>query len=157
MTTITPYLWFNDNAEEAITFYSGLFPDAKLVNESRWPDGGPVPAGTLLNAEFELAGQRFIALNGGPNFTFTEAISFFVSVETQEEVDHYWDALTADGGEESQCSWLKDKFGLSWQIVPTALPRYLTDPDPEKAGRVMQAMFGMKKIIIADLDAAYAG
>jgi predicted 3-demethylubiquinone-9 3-methyltransferase (glyoxalase superfamily) len=157
MTTITPYLWFDNNAEEAIEFYSGIFPDAKTTDEARWPEGGPVPAGTLMNASFELAGQKFIVLNGGPAFTFTEAISFLVSIETQEEVDRYWNALTADGGEESQCGWLKDKFGLSWQIVPTALMRYLTDPDPVKAGRVGQAMMQMQKIVIADLDAAYAG
>jgi predicted 3-demethylubiquinone-9 3-methyltransferase (glyoxalase superfamily) len=157
MTTITPYLWFDNNAEEAIEFYSGIFPDAKITNEARWPEGGPVAAGTLMNASFELAGQKFIVLNGGPAFTFTEAISFLVSVEGQDEVDRYWNALTADGGEESQCGWLKDKFGLSWQIVPTALVRYLTDPDPVKAGRVGQAMMRMKKIIIADLETAYAG
>jgi predicted 3-demethylubiquinone-9 3-methyltransferase (glyoxalase superfamily) len=156
MTTITPYLWFDDNAEEAIAFYTGLFPDAKVIDESRYPEGMP-QAGTLMNATFELAGQRFIALNGGPLFQFTEAISFLVSLESQDEVDHYWNALTADGGEESQCGWLKDKYGLSWQIIPTALVRYLTDPDPERAARAMQAMLQMRKIVIADLDSAAAG
>jgi predicted 3-demethylubiquinone-9 3-methyltransferase (glyoxalase superfamily) len=151
MITITPFLWFNDNAEEAIAFYSGLFPDAKVIEESRGPDGA------LFFATFELAGQRLMALNGGPHFTFTEAISLFVSVETQEEVDYYWNALTADGGAESQCGWLKDKYGLSWQIVPTALMRLQADPDREKAGRVQQAMLTMQKIVIADLEAAYAG
>ncbi len=151
MTSVTPYLWFNDNAEEAIAFYCALFPDAKTIDESRAPDGA------LFFASFELAGQRFMALNGGPHFSFTEAISLFVSVETQEEVDHYWDALTADGGEESMCGWLKDKYGLSWQIVPTALMRLQSDPDREKAARVQQAMLRMRKIVIADLEAAAAG
>ena len=149
MTSITPFLWFDNNAEEAIAFYSGLFPDAKTIEENRSPDGA------LFFATFELAGQRLMALNGGPHFHFTEAISLFVSVETQEEVDHYWDALTADGGEESQCGWLKDKYGLSWQIVPEALMRLQADPDREKAGRVQQAMLQMRKIVIADLEAAY--
>lgn len=151
MTTITPFLWFDNNADEAIAFYSGLFPDARVVNENRGPDGA------LYFATFELAGQRIMALNGGPHFHFTEAISLFVSVADQAEVDKYWDALTADGGEESQCGWLKDKFGLSWQIVPEALMRYQADPDREKANRVVQAMMTMRKIIVADLDAAAAG
>ena len=151
MPTITPFLWYNDNAEEAIPFYSGLFPDAKVTEENRGPDGA------LYYATFELAGQRFMALNGGPHFTFTEAISLFVTVETQEEVDHYWNALTADGGQESQCGWLKDRFGLSWQIIPSALMRMQSDPDREKAGRAQQAMLQMRKIVIADLEAAFAG
>jgi predicted 3-demethylubiquinone-9 3-methyltransferase (glyoxalase superfamily) len=151
MTTITPFLWFDDNAEEAIRFYSGLFPDAKIIEENRGPNGA------LFYATFELAGQRIMALNSGPMFHFTEAISLFVSVETQEEVDHYWNGLTADGGQESQCGWLKDKYGLSWQIVPEALMRLQADPDREKAGRVVQAMLTMKKIIVADLEAAAAG
>jgi predicted 3-demethylubiquinone-9 3-methyltransferase (glyoxalase superfamily) len=156
MTTITPYLWFDHNAEEAIELYSSLFDDAKTTSFARYPDGTPL-AGTLMNAEFELAGQRFIALNGGPHFAFTEAVSFFVSVETQAEVDRLWNALVADGGSESRCGWLKDRFGLSWQIIPTALPRYLSDPDPRKASRVMAAMMQMGRIVIADLDAAAAG
>lgn len=151
MTTITPFLWFDNKAEEAIAFYSGLFPDAKVIDENRAPDG------TLFFATFELAGQRFMALNAGPMFSFTEAISMFVSVETQEEVDRYWNALTADGGEESQCGWLKDKYGLSWQIIPTALMRMQSDPDREKAGRAQQAMMSMQKIVIADLEAAFNG
>lgn len=151
MTTITPFLWFDNNAEEAIDFYSGLFPDARIIEENRGPDGA------LFYATFELAGQRLMALNAGPAFHFTEAISLFVSVETQEEVDRYWNALTADGGEESQCGWLKDKYGLSWQIIPTALMRMQADPDREKAGRAQQAMLKMQKIVIADLEAAYAG
>jgi predicted 3-demethylubiquinone-9 3-methyltransferase (glyoxalase superfamily) len=150
MTTITPFLWFDDNAEEAIALYSSLFPNAKVYDENRAADG------SLYYATFELAGQRFMALNAGPHFQFTEAISMFVSVETQEEVDYYWDALTADGGEESQCGWLKDKYGLSWQIIPTALMRLQSDPDREKAGRVQQAMLAMRKIIVADLEKAAA-
>jgi predicted 3-demethylubiquinone-9 3-methyltransferase (glyoxalase superfamily) len=150
MTTITPFLWFDDKAEEAIQFYSGIFPDARVLEENRGPDGA------LFFATFELAGQRIYAMNAGPQFPFTEAISFFVAVDGQDEVDKYWNALTADGGEESQCGWLKDKYGLSWQIVPEALMRYQADPDREKAGRVVQAMLKMRKIIVADLDAAAA-
>ncbi|WP_309620290.1 VOC family protein [Salinibacterium sp.] len=156
MTTITPYLWFDNNAEEAITLYSSLFDDAKITNQARYPEGMP-QAGLLMNVEFDLAGQKFIALNGGPHFAFTEAVSFLVSVETQDEVDRLWNALTAEGGQESRCGWLKDRFGLSWQIVPSALGRYLSDPDPERAGRVMRAMMQMTRIVIADLDAAAAG
>jgi predicted 3-demethylubiquinone-9 3-methyltransferase (glyoxalase superfamily) len=154
---ITPYLWFDDDAEEAIAFYSGIFPDARVIDETRYPEGAPGPVGTLMTATFELAGQRFVALNGGPAFAFTEAISFFISCDSAEEVDHYWDALLADGGEPSQCGWLKDKYGLSWQVVPSKLIEYLSDPDAVKAQRVMQAMLQMSKIDVAALDAAYAG
>lgn len=154
MTTITPYLWFGHNAEEAIALYTSLFDDAKVTTLVRYPEGTPL-AGRVMNAEFALAGQKFIALNGGPHFTFTEAVSFMVSVETQDEVDRLWNALIADGGSESRCGWLKDRFGLSWQIIPSALGRYLSDPDPEKAGKVMQAMMQMSRIVIADLDAAH--
>lgn len=156
MPTITPYLWFDNKAEEAIALYSSLFDDAKTTTLVRYPEGMPL-AGTLMNAQFELAGQKFIALNGGPHFAFTEAVSFLVSVQTQAEVDRLWGALVADGGAESRCGWLKDRFGLSWQIVPTALPRYLSDPDQQKSGRVMAAMMQMTKIVIADLDAAFEG
>jgi predicted 3-demethylubiquinone-9 3-methyltransferase (glyoxalase superfamily) len=151
MTTITPFLWFDDGAEEAIAFYSALFPDARVIEEHRDDKG------RLFYATFEVAGQRIMALNGGPLFRFTEVISLFVSVADQAEVDKYWDALIAGGGEESQCGWLKDKWGLSWQIVPEALMRYQADPDREKANRVTQAMLKMRKIIVADLDAAAAG
>jgi predicted 3-demethylubiquinone-9 3-methyltransferase (glyoxalase superfamily) len=151
MTTITPFLWFDDNAEEAIGLYSSLFPDARVIEENRAPDGA------LFFATIELAGQRIMVMNGGPGRPHTEAFSLFVSVETQAEVDKYWDALTADGGQESQCGWLKDKYGISWQIIPEALMRYQADPDREKAGRAMQAMLQMRKIIVADLDAAAAG
>ena len=149
-TTITPFLWYDDNAEEAIGLYSRLFPDARVIDENRGPDG------SLFFATVELAGQRVFVMNGGPGHPHTDAFSFFVSVETQEEVDRLWDALTADGGEESRCGWLKDKFGVSWQIIPSALMRYQADPDRAKAGRVVQAMLGMRKIIVADLDAAAA-
>jgi predicted 3-demethylubiquinone-9 3-methyltransferase (glyoxalase superfamily) len=151
MPTITPFLWFDDTAEEAIELYSSLFPDATVSDEQRNPDG------SLRMATFRIAGQSFMALNGGPHFTFTEAISLFVSVQTQEEVDHLWDALTADGGTPSQCGWLKDRFGLSWQIVPTILGELLSDPDPAKAGRALQAMLQMAKLDIAALRAAHAG
>jgi predicted 3-demethylubiquinone-9 3-methyltransferase (glyoxalase superfamily) len=145
MPSITPFLWFDNNVPEAVAFYKSVFPNAKVetVND--------------FMASFELEGQRFNALNGGPKYKFNEAISFFISVETQQEVDYFWNRLTADGGEESRCGWLKDKFGLSWQVVPTALGRYLSDPDRKKADRAMQAMLKMQKIVIADLDKAFAG
>ena len=149
MATITPFLWFDDDLEEAITFYTGILKDAKVDNIRRNPDG------KAFTAEFELAGQRFMGLNGGPaHANFTEAISFFVSVETQAEVDELWEKLTADGGQESMCGWLKDKFGLSWQIVPTALGELLGNPDKEKANKAMQAMLKMKKLDIAELQRA---
>jgi predicted 3-demethylubiquinone-9 3-methyltransferase (glyoxalase superfamily) len=157
MPTITPYLWFDDNAEAAMDFYCEIFPDAKVGDVMRYGEGAPLPAGTVLTARFEIAGQEFMVLNGGPRFTFDEAVSFFVSVDTQDEIDRYWDALTADGGQPGQCGWLKDKFGLSWQIVPTMLGEVLGDPDPAKSGRAMQAMFGMSKLDIAELRKAHAG
>ena len=157
MQKIMPCLWFDDRIEEAAKFYTSVFPDAKITHTSRYGDTGPLPKGKVLTMLFELAGQEFMALNGGPQFKFSEAISFFVKCETQKEVDHYWNSLTADGGAESMCGWLKDKFGLSWQIVPNALTRYLTDKDAKKAERVMQAMLQMRKIDIAVLDRAYAG
>ena len=154
---ITPFLWFDDNADEAVAFYSAIFPDARVIEEQRYPEGAPGPTGSLMTATFELAGQRFVALNGGPAFGFTEAVSFFIRCDSAEEVDHYWEALLADGGQPSQCGWLKDKFGLSWQVVPAKLTQYLSDPDPVKAQRVMQAMLQMSKIEVSALDAAYAG
>jgi len=154
MQKITPFLWFDDKAEEAMNFYLSIFKNSRVISISRYGDGAPVPSGTVMTATFELNGQEFMALNGGPYFKFTEAISFFVSCETQQEVDELWMKLSA-GGEEGQCGWLKDKFGLSWQIVPTALGELLGDQDAEKAGRVMQAMLRMKKIVIADLRKAY--
>jgi predicted 3-demethylubiquinone-9 3-methyltransferase (glyoxalase superfamily) len=154
MSTITPFLWFNDNAEEAMNFYVEVFGDAKVGEVSRYGAGGPGPAGAVLSATFELRGQQFMALNGGPDFSFTEAISFFVSCETQEEVDDLWEQLIA-GGEESRCGWLKDRYGLSWQIIPNALGELLNDPDPVKSQRVMQAMLKMGKIDIEGLRRAY--
>jgi predicted 3-demethylubiquinone-9 3-methyltransferase (glyoxalase superfamily) len=154
MQKITTFLWFNDQAEEAMNFYTAIFKNSKISSVSRYGEGGPGPQGSVMTATFELDGQEFMALNGGPLFTFTEAISFFVNCETQVEVDELWEKLT-EGGEESQCGWLKDKFGLSWQIVPSVLGELLNDPDAEKAGRVMNAMLQMKKIDIAGLRAAY--
>lgn len=155
MPKITPFLWFNNNAEEAMNFYTSVFKNSKIGKVSRYPEGSPAPAGSVMTATFQIEGQEFIVLNGGPVFKFTEAISFVVNCETQEEVDEYWEKLTADGGVESQCGWLKDKFGLSWQITPTVLPKLLGDKDREKAGRAMQAMLKMKKIDIGVLQQAY--
>jgi predicted 3-demethylubiquinone-9 3-methyltransferase (glyoxalase superfamily) len=157
MQKIKPCLWFDDQIEEAVKFYVSVFPRAKITTTSRYNDSGPKGDEKVLVMEFELDGQEFMGLNGGPIFKFTEAISFFVNCADQKEVDYYWNKLTANGGAESQCGWLKDKFGLSWQIVPEALGRYLADKDGAKAGRVMQAMLKMKKIIVADLDKAAAG
>jgi predicted 3-demethylubiquinone-9 3-methyltransferase (glyoxalase superfamily) len=154
MQKITPFLWFNDQAEEAMNFYTAIFKNSKIGSVSRYGEGGPGPQGSVMTATFELDGQEFMALNGGLLFTFTEAISFFVNCETQAEVDELWDKLS-EGGEESQCGWLKDKYGLSWQIVPSVLSELLNDPDAEKAGRVMHAMLQMKKIDIAGLRAAH--
>jgi predicted 3-demethylubiquinone-9 3-methyltransferase (glyoxalase superfamily) len=154
MSTITPFLWFDANAEEAMNFYVEVFGDAKVGEVTRYGDGGPGPAGTVMSATFELRGQQFMALNGGPGFPCTEAISFFVACETQEAVDDLWEKLTA-GGEESRCGWLKDRYGLSWQIIPNALGELLNDPDPVKSQRVMQAMLQMGKIEIAGLRRAY--
>jgi predicted 3-demethylubiquinone-9 3-methyltransferase (glyoxalase superfamily) len=154
MTTITPNLWFDTQAEEAAEFYVSVFDDASILSVSRYGEGAPQPAGTALTVEFQIGDVRFTALNGGPAFHFTEAISFIIDAPTQADVDRLWDALTADGGEPGQCGWLKDKFGLSWQVVPPALAHLLSDPDPARAGRVMQAMLQMTKIDIAQLQAA---
>ena len=154
---ITTFLWFDNNAEEAANFYVSIFKNSRILKSARYPEGSPGPKGGVMTVDFELDGQQFIALNGGPHFKFTEAISLMVSCKSQEEVDYYWEKLTADGGQESQCGWLKDKFGLSWQITPDALMKVWTDGDPAKAQRVMQAMMSMKKLIIKDLEAAAAG
>jgi predicted 3-demethylubiquinone-9 3-methyltransferase (glyoxalase superfamily) len=152
---ITPFLWFDNNVEDAMDYYAGIFPDFRASNVVLNGPKAPGPDGGVMMASFELCGQQFMALNGGPLFPFTEAVSFFVSVDTQDEVDYLWTALTADGGAESQCGWLKDKFGLSWQIVPKALGELMGDPDPAAAGRVVEAMMGMRKIDIAALQAAH--
>jgi predicted 3-demethylubiquinone-9 3-methyltransferase (glyoxalase superfamily) len=157
MQSITPFLWFNGTAEEAMNLYVSIFKNSKVLDVSRYGEGGPGPSGTVMTARFQLDGQEFMALNGGPEFPFTEAVSFFVNCQTQQEVDELWTKLCADGGQPSQCGWLKDKFGLSWQIIPSALGQMLGDPDPEKAGRVMQAMLRMQKIDIRTLEQAYAG
>jgi len=153
---ITPFLWFDGQAEEAATFYVSIFPNSRIVSTSRYGDAGPGPKGSLMTASFELDGLSFTALNGGPLFKFTEAISLVVHCETQAEVDHYWDKLSA-GGRQVQCGWLKDKFGLSWQIVPNALIELMQDKDAAKSQRVMAAMMQMTKIDIAQLKAAHAG
>jgi predicted 3-demethylubiquinone-9 3-methyltransferase (glyoxalase superfamily) len=153
--SITPFLWFDNQAEEAAKFYVSLFENSKIVDVSRYTEAGPGEPGSAMTVEFELAGQSFIALNGGPQFTFSPAISFSVSCETQEEVDRLWEAFS-EGGQPNQCAWITDKYGVTWQIVPTALPRLLSDPDREKAARVMEAMFAMTKIDIAGLERAAA-
>ncbi len=149
---ITPFLWFNDNAEEAATFYVSVFPNSKISDIARMGEGGPA-----LTVAFTLNGEDFVGLNGGPVHPFTEAVSFVIDCETQEEVDRYWETLTADGGQPGDCGWLKDRFGLSWQVVPRRLPELLTDADPARAQRALQAMMQMHKIDIAALEAAANG
>ena len=156
MQKITPFLWFDGRAEEAMNFYTSIFRNAKVGNVTRYGDAGPGPKGTVMSATFELEGQEFYALNGGPQFKFTPAISFFVKCTTQEEVDRYWEALSA-GGEKLPCGWLADKFGVSWQIIPSVLGGMLSDKDPAKARRVMEAMLRMGKLDIAGLQRAYDG
>jgi predicted 3-demethylubiquinone-9 3-methyltransferase (glyoxalase superfamily) len=153
---ITPFLWFDDQVEEAMAFYTSVFENSRILSVSRYGKAGPGPEGAVMTATFELDGQRFMALNGGPLFRFTEAVSLFVNCETQDEVDRLWETLS-DGGEQGQCGWLKDRFGLSWQIVPSALGTMLADEDPERARRVMGAMLEMSKIDIATLEQAYEG
>jgi predicted 3-demethylubiquinone-9 3-methyltransferase (glyoxalase superfamily) len=155
MQKITPFLWFDTEGEEAAKLYTSVFPNSRILDVTRYGAAGPRPEGTVMTVSFELDGQRFVALNGGPNYTFTEAVSFQIDCETQEEVDMFWSALS-EGGEEGPCGWLKDRFGLSWQVVPRALPRLLGDPDREKSQRVMQAMLKMKKIDVAELERAAA-
>lgn len=149
-------LWFDTDGEDAARFYTSVFPDSKLGTISRYGSAGPREEGTVMTVEFELMGQPFLALNGGPDYTFNQAISFQIMCESQEEVDRYWERLTADGGQEGPCGWLNDKFGVPWQVVPTALPRLLQQPDAEKSQRVMAAMMGMKKIVIEELERAAA-
>ena len=156
MQQITPFLWFDNQAEEAMNFYVSIFKNSKVLGCSRYGEGGPGPKGAVMVATFELDGQEFMALNGGPQFKFTEAISFVVLRETQAEIDEMWEKLSA-GGQPSQCGWLKDKFGLSWQVIPPMLSGLMQDEDPERAKRVMQAMLKMTKIDIAALQQAYDG
>lgn len=155
MQKITPHLWFDDNAEEAIEFYTFVFKNSRVIHISRYGKGGPGREGSVMSATFQLEDQGFMALNGGPYFKFNEAVSFFVNCKDQKEVDYYWEALTADGGEESMCGWLKDKFGISWQIVPAILSRLLDSPDQERSAQAMEAMLKMKKLDIKALEKAY--
>jgi len=153
---ITPFLWFDGNAEEAVNLYVSIFENSEIGDITRYGKEGPGPEGSVMTVEFRLRGQDFVALNGGPEFRFTEAVSFLVNCETQEEIDRFWKKLS-EGGEEGPCGWLKDRYGLSWQIAPSVLGEMLQDKDPEKAGRVMQAMLQMGKIDIATLRRAYEG
>ena len=155
MQKVTPFLWFDTEGEEAARFYTSVFPNSKIGEITRYGSAGPRPEGTVMTVSFELDGQRFVALNGGPDFTFSEAVSFLVNCDTQDEVDSYWSTLS-EGGEEGPCGWLKDKFGLSWQIVPKRLPELLADPDWERAQRVMEAMLKMRKIEVDELERAAA-
>jgi predicted 3-demethylubiquinone-9 3-methyltransferase (glyoxalase superfamily) len=154
MPKITPFLWFENQAEEAAAFYVSVFKNSKITRVTRYGDAGPKPKGTVMTVDFELDGQEFTALNGGPEFKFNEAVSFTVNCKTQQEVDEFWRKLTAGGGQEIECGWLKDKYGLAWQITPTVLTELIGDPDPQKANRVMAAMMKMKKIDIATLKRA---
>ena len=153
---ITPNLWFDTEAEEAAEFYTSVFENSRIVRTAPFTDAGPGPAGSVMSVEFELDGQPFVGINGGPQFTFCEAVSFQVTCDTQEEIDHYWGRLS-EGGQQVQCGWLKDRFGLSWQVVPSVLPELLTDPDPERAQRAMTAMLGMVKFDIEEMRRAAAG
>jgi predicted 3-demethylubiquinone-9 3-methyltransferase (glyoxalase superfamily) len=156
MQKVTPCLWFDQQAEEAARFYVSIFKNSKIGAINHYGEGAPMPKGTVLTVRFQLDSQEYLALNGGPIFKFTEAVSFIVNCETQEEVDRMWDKL-AEGGQVQQCGWLKDKFGLSWQIVPTALAKMISDPEPGRAARVMKALLQMKKLDLEKLEEAYAG
>jgi predicted 3-demethylubiquinone-9 3-methyltransferase (glyoxalase superfamily) len=156
MSKPTPFLWFDNDAEDAMNFYVSIFPNSKVLSTTRYPAGGPTPAGTVMTAQFQLDGQDFIALNGGPSHEFSDAISFVVNCETQAEVDRFWEKLTA-GGKPGPCGWLKDKYGLSWQIVPAILPKLLSDQDQAKSGRAMAAMMKMSKLDGDALKRAYDG
>ncbi|MBA3748062.1 MAG: VOC family protein [Solirubrobacterales bacterium] len=153
MPKITPNLWFDIEAEEAADFYVSVFKNSRIVYVAHYTEAGPRPAGTVMSVEFELDGQRFVAINGGPEFTFDEAVSFGITCEDQDDVDYYWERLT-EGGEEGPCGWLKDRYGLSWQVVPTGMEELFSDPDPKRAERAMRAMFGMRKLDIAALRSA---
>jgi predicted 3-demethylubiquinone-9 3-methyltransferase (glyoxalase superfamily) len=153
---IVPNLWFDTEAEEAAEFYTSIFDDSRIVNVTRYTEAGPREAGMVMTVEFEIEGQRFIGINGGPEFRFDEAVSFEIECETQDEIDYFWEKLT-DGGEESQCGWLRDRFGLSWQVVPKGMEEVFADDDPERANRAMKAMLGMRKLDLAALRAAADG
>jgi predicted 3-demethylubiquinone-9 3-methyltransferase (glyoxalase superfamily) len=153
---IIPNLWFDTEAEEAADFYTSVFENSRIMNVTRYTEAAPRPAGTVMTVEFELDGQRFVGINGGPQFTFDEAVSFQITCETQDEVDHYWERLS-DGGKEGQCGWLKDRYGLSWQVVPTGMEELFADPDPERARRATQAMLAVGKLDIAALRSAADG
>ena len=156
MPRITPNLWFDTRAEEAARFYCSVFPNSRIVSVARYPEGSPGPAGEVMTVEYELDGQRYVHINGGPQFTFSEAVSFQIDCADQAEVDHYWAALV-DGGEESQCGWLKDRYGFSWQVVPAGMDELFDDPDPGRAQRAMQAMLRMRKLDLAELLRAADG
>ena len=156
MRKITPCLWFDMQAEDAAAHYTSIFKNSRIIDVSRYGEAGPRPAGSVMTVSFELDGQEFVALNGGPEFTFNEATSFQVSCEDQAELDHFWEHLS-EGGEEGPCGWVKDKFGLSWQIIPTRLPELLSDPDPDRSQRAMKAMLGMRKLDVAALERAADG
>jgi predicted 3-demethylubiquinone-9 3-methyltransferase (glyoxalase superfamily) len=153
---ITPNLWFDTEAQEAAAFYTSVFKNSRIVYVSHYPEAGPRPAGTVMTVEFELDGQRFVGINGGPEFKFDEAVSLQINCETQDEVDYYWERLS-EGGEEGPCGWLKDRYGLSWQVTPTGMEELFSDPDPERAKRAMQAMLGMRKLDLAALRSAADG
>ena len=157
MSPIIPNLWFDSEAEQAAQFYTSVFPNSRIISTALYPEGAPGPVGTVMTVEFELDGQRFVGINGGPQFPFTEAVSFQVDCADQAEVDRYWDRLIADGGQESQCGWLKDRYGLSWQVVPAGMEELFADPDPARAQRAMQAMLGMRKLDVGALRAAADG
>ncbi len=156
MQKIVPNLWFDTQAEEAAEFYTSVFPNSRIVSVARYPEGSPGPAGTVMTVEFELDGERFVGLNGGPQFTFSEAVSFIIECDSQDEIDLYWDKLS-EGGQEGPCGWLKDRYGLSWQIVPKGIGEVFADADPEKAQRAMQAMLKMGKLDIQALRDAAEG
>jgi len=157
MQKITPFLWFDNNAEEAMKFYLSLFKNSRLINSSRYGEGMPMPAGTFLVGTFSLDGQEFMVLNGGPQYKLTPAFSLMINCETQEEIDYYWEKLTGDGGKPVQCGWLEDKFGVSWQVVPTILGEFFSKGDATKTNRMMQALMGMVKLDIEGLKRAYNG
>ena len=155
--SISTFLWFDRNAEAAAEFYTTLFPDSRITKTARWGDGGPAPKGSVMTVAFELAGHALTAINGGPHYKLTPAVSLVVSCETQDEIDRYWDALLGDGGKPSMCGWLEDRFGLSWQVIPSSIGQLLSDPDPAKAGRVGQALMTMQKLDLAALWRAHRG